>query len=135
MQKNKLKSAANFTPLRFGLLCVAILCCMGLLLVRVGWLQIVSPDNLVKQEDMRSLREEPIDVQRGMISDREGRPLAVSVPVSAIWIDPQTTLAKGASDMARAGRPWRKLYISTLASWLIACRRILTRAFSISRAR
>lgn len=95
MQKNKLKSAANFTPLRFGLLCVAILCCMGLLLVRVGWLQIVSPDNLVKQEDMRSLREEPIDVQRGMISDREGRPLAVSVPVSAIWIDPQTTLAKG----------------------------------------
>ncbi|MGF7445431.1 hypothetical protein V7P28_16910, partial [Klebsiella michiganensis] len=30
MQKNKLKSAANFTPLRFGLLCVAILCCMGL---------------------------------------------------------------------------------------------------------
>jgi cell division protein FtsI (penicillin-binding protein 3) len=27
----------------------------------VGWLQIVSPDNLVKQEDMRSLREEPID--------------------------------------------------------------------------
>ena len=95
MQKNKLKSAANFTPLRFGLLCVAILCCMGLLLARVGWLQIVSPDNLVKQEDMRSLREEPIDVQRGMISDREGRPLAVSVPVSAIWIDPQTTLAKG----------------------------------------
>ena len=95
MQKNKLKSAANFTPLRFGLLCVAILCCMGLLLVRVGWLQIVSPDNLVKQEDMRSLREEPIDVQRGMISDREGRPLAVSVPVSAIWIDPQTTLARG----------------------------------------
>ncbi|MFX5765049.1 penicillin-binding protein 2, partial [Acinetobacter baumannii] len=78
----------------FGLLCVAILCCMGLLLARVGWLQIVSPDNLVKQEDMRSLREEPIDVQRGMISDREGRPLAVSVPVSAIWIDPQTTLAK-----------------------------------------
>ncbi|MEN3208312.1 peptidoglycan synthase, partial [Klebsiella pneumoniae] len=32
---------------------------------------------------------------RGMISDREGRPLAVSVPVSAIWIDPQTTMEKG----------------------------------------
>lgn len=30
-----------------------------------------------------------------MISDREGRPLAVSVPVSAIWIDPQTTMEKG----------------------------------------
>jgi cell division protein FtsI (penicillin-binding protein 3) len=80
----------------------------------------LSPDNLVKQEDMRSLREEPIDVQRGMISDREGRPLAVSVPVSAIWIDPQTTLQKAASAMARAGRRWRKLCTSTLASWPIA---------------
>ncbi len=95
MQKNKSKSATNFLPIRFGLLCVAILGCLGFLLARVGWLQIVSPDNLVKQEDMRSLREEPIDVMRGTISDREGRPLAVSVPVSAIWIDPQTMLEKG----------------------------------------
>ncbi|MFS9538837.1 peptidoglycan synthase, partial [Klebsiella pneumoniae] len=93
--KKKTKSAASFTPIRFGLLCVAILGCLGLLLVRVGWLQIISPDNLVKQEDMRSLREEPVAVERGMISDREGRPLAVSVPVSAIWIDPQTTMEKG----------------------------------------
>ncbi|MGA1935200.1 MULTISPECIES: peptidoglycan glycosyltransferase FtsI [Klebsiella pneumoniae complex] len=91
----KMKSAASFTPIRFGLLCVAILGCLGLLLARVGWLQIVSPDNLVKQEDMRSLREEPVAVERGMITDREGRPLAVSVPVSAIWIDPQTTMEKG----------------------------------------
>ncbi len=95
MLKKKTKSAASFTPIRFGLLCVAILGCLGLLLVRVGWLQIISPDNLVKQEDMRSLREEPVAVERGMISDREGRPLAVSVPVSAIWIDPQTTMEKG----------------------------------------
>lgn len=85
----------HFTPVRFGLVCVGILCCLGLLLARVGWLQIVSPDNLVKQEDMRSLREEPIDVPRGMIVDREGRPLAVSVPVSAIWVDPQTLIEKG----------------------------------------
>lgn len=53
MLKKKMKSAASFTPIRFGLLCVAILGCLGLLLARVGWLQIVSPDNLVKQEDMR----------------------------------------------------------------------------------
>ena len=85
----------NLPPVRFGLLCFAILCCMGLLLARVGWLQIIAPDNLVKQEDMRSLREEPVDVPRGMITDREGRPLAVSVPVSAVWVDPQTLLAAG----------------------------------------
>jgi cell division protein FtsI (penicillin-binding protein 3) len=85
----------HFTPVRFGLVCLGICCCLGLLLARVGWLQIISPDNLVKQEDMRSLREEPIEVPRGMIVDREGRPLAVSVPVSAIWVDPQTLLSKG----------------------------------------
>ena len=54
MLKKKLKSAASFTPIRFSLLCVPILCCLGLLLVRVGWLQMYLPDNLVKQEDMRS---------------------------------------------------------------------------------
>lgn len=85
----------HFTPVRFGLVCLGICCCLGLLLARVGWLQIISPDNLVKQEDMRSVREVPIDVPRGMIVDRNGRPLAVSVPVSAIWADPQTLLSKG----------------------------------------
>lgn len=89
------KPSLYHPPFRFGLLCVGILCCLGLLLARIGWLQIVSPDNLVRQEDLRSLREETIDVPRGMITDREGRPLAVSVPVSAIWADPQTVLEKG----------------------------------------
>ncbi|MEO3988327.1 peptidoglycan glycosyltransferase FtsI [Pseudocitrobacter cyperus] len=95
MQDKSRGKNPHFSPVRFGLVCAGILSCMGLLLARVAWLQIVSPDNLVKQEDMRSVREEPIDVPRGMIVDRENRPLAVSVPVSAIWVDPQTLLEKG----------------------------------------
>ncbi|MWL74574.1 peptidoglycan synthase, partial [Escherichia coli] len=47
------------------------------------------------QEDRRSLREVPIDAPRGMIVDREGRPLAVSVPVQAVWADPKTVREKG----------------------------------------
>ena len=88
-------TAGNFTPARFALLCLAIFCSLAFLLGRVAWLQIIKPDNLVKQEDMRSLRELPIDAPRGMIMDREGRPLAVSVPVRAVWADPKTVLAKG----------------------------------------
>jgi cell division protein FtsI (penicillin-binding protein 3) len=65
------------------------------LLARVAWLQIIKPDKLVAQEDMRSLREVAIDAPRGMIVDREGRPLAVSVPVQAVWADPKTLLEKG----------------------------------------
>ena len=71
------------------------------LLERVAWLQILSSEDLVKQEDMRSLREEPIVGPRGMIEDRTGRPLAVSVPVSNRWQAFATalnTLCAGRSD-------------------------------------
>lgn len=85
----------NFIQWRFALLCIAIFMCLVFLLGRVAWLQIISPDNLVKQEDMRSLREEAVVVPRGMIEDRSGRPLAVSVPVKAIWADPKTVMEKG----------------------------------------
>lgn len=85
----------NFTPLRFALLCVAILCALGLLLGRTAWLQIISPDNLVKEEDMRSLREVKVESPRGTIVDRNGRPLAVSVPVNAVWADPRIISEKG----------------------------------------
>jgi cell division protein FtsI (penicillin-binding protein 3) len=95
VKKKSLSPAGNFTPARFALLCLAILLSLAFLLGRVAWLQIIKPDNLVKQEDMRSLREVAIDAPRGMITDREGRPLAVSVPVRAVWADPKTVLAKG----------------------------------------
>jgi len=95
VKKKPVNPAANFTPLRFALLCVAIFGSLVFLLGRVAWLQIVKPDPLVKQEDMRSLREVAINAPRGMIVDRAGRPLAVSVPVQAVWADPKTVLAKG----------------------------------------
>ena len=95
MKKKLSVPAGNFTPARFALLCLTIFLSLAFLLGRVAWLQIIKPDNLVKQEDMRSLREVAINAPRGMITDREGRPLAVSVPVRAVWADPKTVLAKG----------------------------------------
>lgn len=95
MKKRPFNPAANFTPTRFALLCFVILCSLVFLLARVAWLQIIKPDTLVAQEDRRSLREVPIDAPRGMIVDREGRPLAVSVPVQAVWADPKTVREKG----------------------------------------
>ncbi len=95
MKKKSDGMARSFTPLRFALLCIAILLSLGVLLGRVAWLQIVEPDPLVKQEDMRSLREVTTASPRGMITDRQGRPLAVSVPVNAVWADPQVLLSKG----------------------------------------
>jgi cell division protein FtsI (penicillin-binding protein 3) len=119
VKKNVLSSAGNFTPARFALLCLAIFLSLAFLLGRVAWLQIIKPDNLVKQEDMRSLREVAIDAPRGMITDREGRPLAVSVPVRAVWADPKTVLAKGGvgfDDRWRALATALHISLSTLAA-------------------
>lgn len=58
-------------------------------------MQIIEPDPLVKEEDMRSVRVVATPNTRGMITDRNGHPLAVSVPVEAIWADPATVLDKG----------------------------------------
>ncbi|WP_202300648.1 peptidoglycan glycosyltransferase FtsI [Dryocola clanedunensis] len=106
MRKESAPQPGNFIQWRFGLLCLAILLCLLFLLGRVAWLQIISPDNLVKQEDMRSLREKSIIVPRGMIEDRDGRPLAVSVPVEAIWADPKTIMEKGG---VQVDRRWQAL--------------------------
>ncbi|WP_239006505.1 peptidoglycan glycosyltransferase FtsI [Lelliottia sp. RWM.1] len=119
VKKKTITSAGSFTPARFALLCFAIFCSLAFLLGRVAWLQIVKPDNLVKQEDMRSLREVAIDSPRGMIVDRENRPLAVSVPVRAVWADPKTVLAKGGvgfDDRWQALANALHISLSTLAS-------------------
>lgn len=79
----------NFIGWRFALLCGCILLALLLLMGRVAWLQVINPDMLVRQGDMRSLRVQEVSSVRGMISDRAGRPLAVSVPVNAIWADPK----------------------------------------------
>lgn len=85
----------NFIRWRFGLLCGCILLSFLGLIARVAWLQIVEPDSLVKEEDMRSVRVEETPNTRGMITDRNAHPLAVSVPVAAVWADPKTVIEKG----------------------------------------
>ena len=66
--------------------------CFGLggaaLLGRDMYLQLVREPFLMRQGDARHLRLIPILAHRGMILDRNGRPLAISTPVKSIWIDP-----------------------------------------------
>lgn len=63
------------------------------LAARAGYLTVVDSDFLRKQGDARMLRTEPIMAMRGMIRDRNGAPLAVSTPVTSIWINPRQALA------------------------------------------
>ncbi len=59
---------ANFISWRFALLCGCILLALAFLLGRVAWLQVISPDMLVRQGDMRSLRVQEVSTARGMIT-------------------------------------------------------------------
>lgn len=86
---------ASFVSWRFALLCGGIILALVGLLLRVTYLQVINPDQLVKEGDLRSLRVQSIPTARGMISDRMGRPLAVSVPVNAVWADPKEVFEKG----------------------------------------
>lgn len=50
-----------------------------------------NQDFLRSQGDARSLRTMLIPAHRGVITDRNGEPLAVSAPVATIWADPLKT--------------------------------------------
>ena len=56
---------------------------------RASFLQVIDSDNLRHQGDLRSLRTTSSAAHRGLISDRNGSVLAVSVPVKAVWADPK----------------------------------------------
>ncbi|MCL1078905.1 peptidoglycan glycosyltransferase FtsI [Parashewanella spongiae] len=59
------------------------------LIGRAAYIQIIEPEKLRHESDMRTLRTTSHDVHRGLISDRNGEMLAVSVPVRAVWADPK----------------------------------------------
>ena len=66
--------------------------CSVALLARALELQVVDKAFYQQQGAARFLREIPIATSRGMITDRNGEPLAVSSPVESVWGNPQELL-------------------------------------------
>ena len=56
---------------------------------RIVDLQVVDHTFLKEQGDARSVRHIPIPAHRGLITDRNGEPLAVSTPVTTLWANPK----------------------------------------------
>ncbi|SDG65200.1 cell division protein FtsI (penicillin-binding protein 3) [Vibrio xiamenensis] len=83
---------------RFYLILLFVFSAFALLIGRIAYIQIIQPDNLIKQGDLRSVRAKTLHSARGIISDRNGEPLAVSVPVDAVWADPATIFKQGGLD-------------------------------------
>ncbi len=74
----------RFILVMFGLFVLA-----ASLSSRVVYLQVLDTEFLGKQADARSIRSEKIPAHRGIISDRNGKALAVSTPVVSLWMNPK----------------------------------------------
>ncbi|MGE4073151.1 MAG: peptidoglycan D,D-transpeptidase FtsI family protein [Lysobacterales bacterium] len=57
--------------------------------------QVLGKDFYQRQGDARHLRNVTIPAYRGMITDRNGEPLAVSTPVASLWAEPSEVLEEG----------------------------------------
>jgi cell division protein FtsI (penicillin-binding protein 3) len=102
----KARTVPSVLGWRFAFVLLSLALVFSALMVRAAWLQVVEPDMLVSQGDARSLRVEADTVLRGMIFDRNGEELAVSVPVEAIWADPKVVIERHA---AADERRWHAL--------------------------
>lgn len=88
-------------PLRLTFVKGVMLCAVAALLWRMGDLNLNHRDFLQGQGDARTLRVVSIPADRGMITDRNGEPLAISTPVESVWAQPQ--------HLAQAPERWDEL--------------------------
>lgn len=72
----------------FALVCLLLLAAMGLV-GRMLDLSVFNRSFLLKQSEARVMRSVDIPAYRGMLTDRNGIPLAISAPVDSIWINPE----------------------------------------------
>ena len=81
-----------------------LLMCGTLVVARAAYMQLITEDFYQRAGDERFLREVPIATTRGMITDRNGEPLAVSSPVESIWVNPKELLldAKRLPELAKS---------------------------------
>lgn len=79
---------ANLPGWRATLLFMVLLIGLACLLGRGVYLQGIRNDFLQKQGDARYGRVIEVNAHRGMLTDRNGEPLAVSTPVDSVWVSP-----------------------------------------------
>ena len=80
-------------PWRSRMLFVLMLLGLLVLLARAVYLQGIHDTFLQQEGNARYGRTIAISAHRGMISDRNGKPLAISTPVESVWVSPQDVAA------------------------------------------
>ena len=87
------RNRARFNLRGRVMLVVGVLALSSFSLVgRAAYVQLINADFYQRQGNERFIRDIEIPTSRGMITDRNGEPLAVSSPVESIWCDPKELL-------------------------------------------
>jgi len=83
------RSSQSVSSLRLSVVALVLVCAVGVLLWRAVDLSVFRKDFLQEQGDARAMRVVSVPAHRGMITDRNGEPLAISTPVDSVWVNPQ----------------------------------------------
>ena len=90
--------------LRYQVVLIILAVLLGFLVLRLLNLQVLQGEKdyryLQQAGDARSVRTVVNTAHRGMITDRNGRPLAISTPVQSIWLNPQQFRLSNAAILA-----------------------------------
>ena len=73
---------------RTWIMIVVLVLAFLVLVGRLAWLQIVQGETLLRESEANRLREDPVQAPRGLLLDREGRPLVQNRPSRNLVIDP-----------------------------------------------
>ncbi|GGA96533.1 penicillin-binding transpeptidase domain-containing protein [Agarivorans gilvus] len=105
-----------FIHWRFVLVMAVVCLVFTALVSRAAFIQVIAPDKLIEQGDLRSIRTKIAYTERGIITDRLGHELAVSVPVRAIWADPKHVVEQHSFENKEAWAALAKVLDSDLES-------------------
>jgi len=88
MNSTRDKVAARLPGWRAAVLFGLILLCLLGLVIRAFYLQGIHDEFLQEKGNQRYSRVIEVSAHRGMMTDRNGEPLAVSTPVESVWASP-----------------------------------------------
>ncbi len=89
VKKRRQVSVRAPLKLRFMTVVVIITGLLGVMWARAAYLILWDHDFLLRQGDVRSIHWQVVQASRGIIRDRNGDALAVSTPVTSLWVNPR----------------------------------------------
>jgi cell division protein FtsI (penicillin-binding protein 3) len=86
---SKLTLSKHPSHRRLFAMLVVFLLMFGVIIGRMGYLQVASKATLDSAGEMQRIRSVKLSAERGSIFDRSGQDLALSVPQQTVWADPK----------------------------------------------